>query len=259
MRAAGRQLRSHGGCEASLRRLFSLAKREPANCLRPEPDAHCRFKSGARRPLCADANDAELGDGARRPTTRTGSCREPFPSKRGDAGTRAGAKPECMACRVTHWTHVANSESTRGSNGPVLGDLDGEETGEDHEGCTPMHASTHVARAKALKTNDRRVSERVGFEPTCPFGQDAFEAPPLRPLRYLSVGVRGLKRTFDYSPRSNRRASGRGMRRCATPAPSVRARGPGCWVAVRRGFPWERPRLLAPGQMWRSSRRCRPA
>src|SRR5215470_13521656 len=31
------------------------------------------------------------------------------------------------------------------------------------------------------------VSERVGFEPTCPFGQDAFEAPPLRPLRYLSI------------------------------------------------------------------------
>jgi hypothetical protein len=33
----------------------------------------------------------------------------------------------------------------------------------------------------------RRVAERVGFEPTCPCGQDAFEAPPLRPLRYLSV------------------------------------------------------------------------
>src|SRR5262245_28066628 len=31
------------------------------------------------------------------------------------------------------------------------------------------------------------MAERVGFEPTCPFGQDAFEAPPLRPLRYLSV------------------------------------------------------------------------
>ena len=30
------------------------------------------------------------------------------------------------------------------------------------------------------------LAERVGFEPTCPFGQDAFEAPPLRPLRYLS-------------------------------------------------------------------------
>src|SRR6188508_2013361 len=31
------------------------------------------------------------------------------------------------------------------------------------------------------------LAERVGFEPTCPCGQDAFEAPPLRPLRYLSV------------------------------------------------------------------------
>jgi hypothetical protein len=31
------------------------------------------------------------------------------------------------------------------------------------------------------------VAERVGFEPTCPCGQDAFEAPPLRPLRYLSA------------------------------------------------------------------------
>ena len=31
------------------------------------------------------------------------------------------------------------------------------------------------------------MAERVGFEPTCPCGQDAFEAPPLRPLRYLSI------------------------------------------------------------------------
>src|ERR1043166_5451285 len=31
------------------------------------------------------------------------------------------------------------------------------------------------------------MAERVGFEPTCRFWrQDAFEAPPLRPLRYLS-------------------------------------------------------------------------
>ena len=31
------------------------------------------------------------------------------------------------------------------------------------------------------------MAERVGFEPTCPFGQHAFEARPLRPLRYLSA------------------------------------------------------------------------
>ena len=37
------------------------------------------------------------------------------------------------------------------------------------------------------RRGERRLAERVGFEPTCPFGQDAFEAPPLRPLRYLSV------------------------------------------------------------------------
>ena len=30
-------------------------------------------------------------------------------------------------------------------------------------------------------------------------GQDAFEAPPLRPLRYLSAGVTTSKRTFYYS------------------------------------------------------------
>ena len=30
-------------------------------------------------------------------------------------------------------------------------------------------------------------------------GQDAFEAPPLRPLRYLSVEGDALKRTLDYS------------------------------------------------------------
>ena len=34
-----------------------------------------------------------------------------------------------------------------------------------------------------------RLAERVGFEPTCPFGQHAFEARPLRPLRYLSARV----------------------------------------------------------------------
>jgi hypothetical protein len=38
-----------------------------------------------------------------------------------------------------------------------------------------------------LTEGERRLAERVGFEPTCPCGQDAFEAPPLRPLRYLSV------------------------------------------------------------------------
>src|SRR6476659_5687422 len=38
-----------------------------------------------------------------------------------------------------------------------------------------------------LTEGERRMAERVGFEPTCPFGQDAFEAPPLRPLRYLSA------------------------------------------------------------------------
>ena len=37
------------------------------------------------------------------------------------------------------------------------------------------------------ETEASRMAERVGFEPTCPCGQDAFEAPPLRPLRYLSV------------------------------------------------------------------------
>ncbi len=31
------------------------------------------------------------------------------------------------------------------------------------------------------------MAERVGFEPTCPCGQHAFEARPLRPLRYLSA------------------------------------------------------------------------
>ena len=31
-------------------------------------------------------------------------------------------------------------------------------------------------------------------------GQDAFEAPPLRPLRYLSVEESQAKRTFNYSP-----------------------------------------------------------
>src|SRR5262249_10827542 len=38
-----------------------------------------------------------------------------------------------------------------------------------------------------LAEGEPRLAERVGFEPTCRFWrQDAFEAPPLRPLRYLS-------------------------------------------------------------------------
>ena len=55
---------------------------------------------------------------------------------------------------------------------------------------------------RILKANKRskRLAERVGFEPTCPFGQDAFEAPPLRPLRYLSVRCPSLKQTLNYIP-----------------------------------------------------------
>jgi hypothetical protein len=45
------------------------------------------------------------------------------------------------------------------------------------------------------------MAERVGFEPTCPCGQDAFEAPPLRPLRYLSVRPHCVKRTLHYTQR----------------------------------------------------------
>ena len=43
------------------------------------------------------------------------------------------------------------------------------------------------------------MAERVGFEPTCPFGQDAFEAPPLRPLLY----------SLRSEPSSSLRARGR--------------------------------------------------
>src|SRR5262245_9570679 len=49
------------------------------------------------------------------------------------------------------------------------------------------------------------MAERVGFEPTCPCGQDAFEAPPLRPLRYLSVDDVRVKRTFYYTDASHDR------------------------------------------------------
>ena len=44
-----------------------------------------------------------------------------------------------------------------------------------------------IRSQRAQRAVWRRMAERVGFEPTCPCGQDAFEAPPLRPLRYLSV------------------------------------------------------------------------
>ena len=46
--------------------------------------------------------------------------------------------------------------------------------------------ATPSRRSSRTIKRERRMAERVGFEPTCPFGQDAFEAPPLRPLRYLS-------------------------------------------------------------------------
>ena len=61
--------------------------------------------------------------------------------------------------------------------------LEAEFEGEKKTHC-PLR--THVL-TKLLKTNKLMLAERVGFEPTCPCGQDAFEAPPLRPLRYLSV------------------------------------------------------------------------
>ena len=53
----------------------------------------------------------------------------------------------------------------------------------------PKQSSTlsHARHARSTQVVDSIMAERVGFEPTCPFGQDAFEAPPLRPLRYLSV------------------------------------------------------------------------
>src|SRR4030095_9349731 len=74
-------------------------------------------------------------------------------------------------------------------------------------------------------------------------GQDAFEAPPLRPLRYLSVEDCALKRTFKYnvrtrcgvspssahssSPRSSRRGAHRTPRATspfdASPATSSRS------------------------------------
>ena len=42
--------------------------------------------------------------------------------------------------------------------------------------------------SETLEERKKELAERVGFEPTCRLSrQDAFEAPPLRPLRYLSA------------------------------------------------------------------------
>ena len=38
-----------------------------------------------------------------------------------------------------------------------------------------------------LGTSPRLKTERVGFEPTCPFGQTVFKTASLWPLRYLSI------------------------------------------------------------------------
>jgi hypothetical protein len=51
---------------------------------------------------------------------------------------------------------------------------------------------------KSFIFNNLMLAERVGFEPTCPFGQDAFEAPPLRPLRYLSAEENAPGETLHY-------------------------------------------------------------
>jgi hypothetical protein len=70
------------------------------------------------------------------------------------------------------------------------------------------------------------MAERVGFEPTCPFGQDAFEAPPLRPLRYLSIiQIRSVGPfSIPHLPPSlgdNRHPSFGAAGRCALGAPST--------------------------------------
>ena len=67
---------------------------------------------------------------------------------------------------------------------------------------TPLQASSSGSQTNGLelpsgtgeenlagRSSKRGMAERVGFEPTCPCGQDAFEAPPLRPLRYLSEPI----------------------------------------------------------------------
>ena len=57
------------------------------------------------------------------------------------------------------------------------------------EGILAETLRTGLPSGAASEASDwRRMAERVGFEPTCRFWrQDAFEAPPLRPLRYLSA------------------------------------------------------------------------
>ena len=51
----------------------------------------------------------------------------------------------------------------------------------------PLRSGAQIVGSELRGAMTYKLAERVGFEPTCPFGQDAFEAPPLRPLRYLSV------------------------------------------------------------------------
>jgi hypothetical protein len=78
-------------------------------------------------------------------------------------------------------------------------------------GSHRVSAPSTIARSEF--TSERRwMAERVGFEPTCPCGQDAFEAPPLRPLRYLSVVTHldlhspiGNHRLSTASPRTEQR------------------------------------------------------
>ncbi len=51
-----------------------------------------------------------------------------------------------------------------------------------------MEREGTVCGRRTIVMKENELAERVGFEPTCRLPrQDAFEAPPLQPLRYLSI------------------------------------------------------------------------
>ena len=76
-----------------------------------------------------------------------------------------------------------------GAKGNVLDLVQKMEGGSISTSFVQTRDSEVRCSCKCFIFNDLDMAERVGFEPTCPFGQHAFEARPLRPLRYLSARV----------------------------------------------------------------------
>ena len=64
--------------------------------------------------------------------------------------------------------------------------------------CMPLHGAVHYARARASHEPYLvAMAERVGFEPTSPFGRTAFRERRLKPLGNLSNCPNQIKTIYS--------------------------------------------------------------